>query len=165
MSKLSKIAKIENEMKRIMRDNEITPKFTWKTFKELKKPWAYNQSKIHFEVQSRCTRIYLAQDLQSLIDYLTNTFSPLHHAFIFKNMLGVLPKLDLGLLLEVPSRRKWVFTETKMNERWIFKELNPFFFLENLLENFSWRLEWNFLGKQTTSKREREWRAHSRLLL
>ena len=37
MSKLSKIAKIENEMKRIMRDNEITPKFMWKTFKELKK--------------------------------------------------------------------------------------------------------------------------------
>ena len=37
MSKLSKIAKIENEMKRIMRDNEITPKFTWKTFKEFKK--------------------------------------------------------------------------------------------------------------------------------
>ena len=36
MSKLSKIAKTKNEIKRRMRDNETTPIFTWKTSKEIK---------------------------------------------------------------------------------------------------------------------------------
>ena len=93
-------------MKRRMRDNETTPIFTWKTSKEIKKPWFQTNKKFYYEKQSRCTRIYLVQDLQSLMDYLISTFTPHHHSFIFKNMLGVLPKLDLILLLETPSRRK-----------------------------------------------------------
>ena len=31
MFKLSKVVKTKNEMKRRMKDNEKTPKFTWKT--------------------------------------------------------------------------------------------------------------------------------------
>ena len=71
-----------------------------------KKPWFQTNKKFYYEKQSRCTRIYLVQDLQSLMDYLISTFTPHQHSFIFKNMLGVLPKLDLILLLETPSRRK-----------------------------------------------------------
>ena len=51
-----------------------------------------------------------------------------------------------------PNQNEW-----EMN----VQRLNPFFFLENPLEKISWKLEWDFLGKQTTSKREKEWRAHS----
>ena len=36
MTKLSKIAKFESEMKRKMRDNELPLEFTWKTSKEVK---------------------------------------------------------------------------------------------------------------------------------
>ena len=101
------------------------------------------------------------------MNYLTSTFSPLNPTFIFRNMLGVLPKLELDLLLEVPLRRKWVFTQTKMNERWMFKELIPFFFSKNPLNFFFffWRFEQDFHEKQTTFKKGREWRAHSQLLL
>ena len=93
-------------MKRRMRDNETTPIFTWKTSKEVKNHRSITNKIFYYEEQSRCTRIYLVQDLQSPMNYLISTFTPHHHSFIFKNMLGVLPKLDLILLLETPSRRK-----------------------------------------------------------
>ena len=63
MSKLSKIVKTENEMKRRMRDNETTPKFTWKTSKEVKTHEPTTDKKFYYEEQSRCTKIYLSQDL------------------------------------------------------------------------------------------------------
>lgn len=78
----------------------------WNTSKEVKNYKATTDKKFHYEDQSRCIRIYLAQDFQSLTNYLKSTFSPHHHAFIFKNMLGVLSKFDLGLLLEDPLKRK-----------------------------------------------------------
>ena len=118
-----------------MRDNETTLKFTWKTF-EVKNHGPTTNKKFPYEEQSRCTWIYLTQDFQSLTDYLTRTFSPHHHAFIFKNMFGVLSKLDLDLLLETPSRRRWVFTQIQMIERWMFNELNLFFFSENSLKDW-----------------------------
>ena len=102
--------KLKNEMKRRMSDNETTPKFMWKTFEEVKNHRPTTDKKIHYEKQSRCISIYRTQDLQSLMDYLTSAFSDHHYAFIFRNMLGVIPKLDLNFLLETPSRRKWVFT-------------------------------------------------------
>ena len=63
MFKLSKIIKTENEMKRRMKDNEITPKFMWKTSQEVKNQGPTTDKKFHYEKQSRCTMIYLAQDL------------------------------------------------------------------------------------------------------
>ena len=105
----------------------------WKTF-EVKNHGPTTNKKFQYEEQSRCTWIYLTQDLQSLTDYLTSTFSPHHHAFIFKNMFGVLPKLDLNLLLETPWRRRWIFTQIQMIERWMFNELNLFFFSKKSLK-------------------------------
>ena len=93
-------------MKMKMRDNETTSKFMWETSNEVKSHRLIIDKKFHYEEQSRCTRIYQAQDLQSLMDYLTNTFSPHHHIVIFRNMLGVLPRLDFDLLHEASSRRK-----------------------------------------------------------
>ena len=139
-------------MKRSMRDNGTTLKFMWKTF-EVKNHGPTTNKKFQYEEQSRCTWIYLTQDLQSLTDYLTSTFSPHHHAFIFKNMFGVLPKLDLNLLLETPWRRRWIFTKFK----WLRDECSmnsTHFFFKKIIKRLAWRLVRNFIGKQTTSKRK-----------
>ena len=84
-----------------MSDNETTPKFTWKTFEEVKNHRPTTDKKIHYEKQSRCISIYRTQDLQSLMDYLTSAFSHHHYAFIFRNMLGVLPKLISTFFLKL----------------------------------------------------------------
>ena len=146
-----------------MRENETTKIYVENLLRDIKKKQKKNEltdKKFHYEKQLRCTRICLAQDLQSFTDYLTSIFTPLHHVFIFRNMLGVLP----AFYLKLHQEENGFSPKPKMIERWMFKELNPFFFSKNPLKNclktcmrFSW--------KATTSKREGNQEHKNRLLL
>ena len=129
-----------------MSDNETTPKFMWKTF-EVKNHGPTTNKKFQYEEQSRCTWIYLTQDLQSFTDYLTSTFSPHHYIFIFRNMLGVFPKFDLSLLLEASSRRKWVFTQTQNEWEMNVQRTQPIFLFRKSIRKLAWRLVEDFLEK------------------
>ena len=61
-------------MKRRIKDNEATPKFTWKTFEEIKTMGLQSIENVHYEEQKLNTRFYLDQAYQSFLDYLTSTF-------------------------------------------------------------------------------------------
>ena len=133
----------------------------------VKKTMSLQPIKNPLEEQSRCTRIYLAQDLQSFTDYLKSTFSPHQDVFIFRNMLGVLPNHDLDLLLEAPLRGKWAFTQTQNDWEMNVQKTQPiylFIYFRKSKKKNAWRFEWIFLESKQHLKREGNEEYKNRLL-
>ena len=122
-------------MKRRIRDNEATPKFTWKTYKDIKKNHGLIiDKKVHYEEQKQNTRFYLTQAYQSFPNHLTSTF---HFQLLtfFRSTLEVHTKLDLSLFLNPHKKKMRFYTnpnrfKIEMNE-W---RINPFLSQENPLK-------------------------------
>ena len=107
-----------------------------KPLKRLKKTTVLQSiENIHYELQKLNARFYLVQAYQSFPNHLTSNFHFQILTFFFWSTLGVHTNLNLNLFLNL-HKKKMGFHPTQMNERRMFKELNPFFFSENPLEDW-----------------------------
>ena len=111
--------------------------------------------KVHYEEQKLNIRFYLVQVYQSFSNHLTSTFHFQLLTFFFQSTLGVHIKLNLRLFLNPHKKKICIYTNPNRFEieRWMNEESSHSFSRKSI-KKFGWKLEWNFLGKQATLKRE-----------
>ena len=123
----------------------------WKTFEEIKNHEPTIDRKHPLWRIKTEYKILLSSNLP----ILTNTFHFQLLTFFFQSTLGVHIKFNLGFFLN--SHKKNICFYTNPNrfkiEIWMNEESSHSFSRKSI-KNFGWKLEWNFLEKQATSKRE-----------